>query len=54
MFSVQHPVPKLKHFVKIPINEIALENEVQISPRITLFDEREDYLQSCFKALVIL
>lgn len=46
-------LPNLKHFVKVPIREIEVENESQISKISTMksFDIKEDYMQKCWEAL---
>lgn len=41
----------LKNFIKVPINEIELENERQISPKMKAFDIKEDYVEKCWAAL---
>lgn len=41
----------LNHFIKVPINEIELENERRISPKMKAFDIKKDYLENCWAAL---
>lgn len=41
----------LKHFVKVPINEIHLEYKEQISSKIKSFNIKEEYLKKCWAAL---
>lgn len=41
----------LKHFVKVPINDINIENEKQISPRMKCFDIKEGFAENCWAAL---
>lgn len=44
-------LPILKHFVKVPVKEIDVENMVQISPRMRVFDIKKDCLENCWKSL---
>lgn len=41
----------LKHFVKVPIDEIHLEYVKQISSKIKSFNIQENYLEKCWAAL---
>lgn len=41
----------LKHFVKVPISEVDVENESQISPKMKSFDIQKDCMEKCWEAL---
>lgn len=42
---------KLQKFVKVPINEIKVNNERQISKKIKTFDVDNEYIERCWMAL---
>ncbi|XP_037049761.1 myosin-1-like [Bradysia coprophila] len=41
----------LRHFVKVPVNEIGVENMVQISPKMKLFEIENNYWEKCWLSL---
>lgn len=41
----------LKHFVKVPINEIDVGNGSKISPKINIFDIKNNFVRKCWAAL---
>lgn len=41
----------LKHFVEVPVNEIGLENMIQISPKMKLYDVETNYWDKCWASL---
>lgn len=41
----------LNNFVKVPISEIDVENESQVSPKMKFFDIKKDDMEKCWEAL---
>ncbi|KAG4065651.1 hypothetical protein HA402_014715 [Bradysia odoriphaga] len=41
----------LKHFVKVPVNEIGLENMVQISPKMKVYQIKNIHWEKCWMSL---
>lgn len=44
-------LPNLKHFVKVPISEVDVENECQVSSKMKTFDIKENCMEKCWEAL---